>query len=603
MKILSVSIENFRSIRDKVIIPFEAIANRSCFVLLGINESGKSNILHAIALLDSGELNYEEDCHKDAQEEGEEATVSFQLEVDDVAALRARLIEGGINKDLAGKIKFLNISKCIGVDPDGDSLDYYLISIKEDKAFQKYLVVGDVIVPRTTALETKDADGQVTNVLSAEVLEGKLELMLEDFLNEQLPEVIFWRPLNEKYLISTTINLTEFKENPDSCIPLRNCFRIAGIKTDELIKKKIESLSGRPSKVLELQERLSQSVTEHINEKWKEHNVTVKFLIDNLQLSFLVEDNDAHVPKYAVQQRSDGFRHFVSLLLNISAENKAQLLENKIILLDEPEVHLHPSGQRYLRDELLEIAKRNIVFFATHSIYMVDTKNIDRHFSIKKSKGCTTVTATEKDDPYREEVLYEALGTSVLQLIEPNVLIFEGKTDRDIFELYKRKFKVELASQKVSCISADGCKNVIRYTKFFNTKLVKGYVLLDSDLEGVEQRLLILKEPGYNVKNTFEINDIVATGKKSTLEDLFDKSFLEDAVKKHFDLDIDLDVNVPLIEQVKKKLAEHQKPYKEQEKMALRSLFFDNVSKLGKDELKKQLYFKFVKGLSSKIKD
>jgi predicted ATP-dependent endonuclease of OLD family len=41
---------------------------------------------------------------------------------------------------------------------------------------------------------------------------------------------------------------------------------------------------------------------------------------------------------------------------------------NKVILLDEPETHLHPSGQKYLRNELLKISENNLVIYATHSI-------------------------------------------------------------------------------------------------------------------------------------------------------------------------------------------------------------------------------------------
>ncbi|MDP2788854.1 MAG: AAA family ATPase, partial [bacterium] len=46
MKLNRVKIKNFRSIED-----LEIKINPACRVLVGINESGKSNILHALALL------------------------------------------------------------------------------------------------------------------------------------------------------------------------------------------------------------------------------------------------------------------------------------------------------------------------------------------------------------------------------------------------------------------------------------------------------------------------------------------------------------------------------------------------------------------------
>ena len=111
-----------------------------------------------------------------------------------------------------------------------------------------------------------------------------------------------------------------------------------------------------------------------------------------MQFCIFIEEKDRMSEKYDFNQRSDGFKHFFSILLNLSAENKTGQLKNNIILLDEPELHLHPSGQKYLRDELLKIAENNLVIYATHSIYMVDKLNIDRHLSIKKQEGITKLS-------------------------------------------------------------------------------------------------------------------------------------------------------------------------------------------------------------------
>jgi predicted ATP-dependent endonuclease of OLD family len=112
-------------------------------------------------------------------------------------------------------------------------------------------------------------------------------------------------------------------------------------------------------------------------------------------------------------------------LLNISAENSTNSLANKIIILDEPEVHLHPSGIKYLRDELFNISKNNIVFISTHSVYMIDKKNLSRHYKVSKEKSLTEIMQIPEDNPYMDEVIYEALGTSIYEIIEPNMLVFE----------------------------------------------------------------------------------------------------------------------------------------------------------------------------------
>ena len=79
--------------------------------------------------------------------------------------------------------------------------------------------------------------------------------------------------------------------------------------------------------------------------------------------------------RYDFAQRSDGFKRFVSFLLLVSTLVKTKQLENVLLLIDEPEISLHPTGARYLRDELIRISKTNWVVYSTHSIFMRPLKN------------------------------------------------------------------------------------------------------------------------------------------------------------------------------------------------------------------------------------
>ncbi|MFZ3071753.1 MAG: AAA family ATPase, partial [Thermodesulfobacteriota bacterium] len=132
---------------------------------------------------------------------------------------------------------------------------------------------------------------------------------------------------------------------------------------------------------------LGDKVTAHIKKVWPNHPVKIKFQINNFMLSFLVEDEKVKYKSKTTEQRSDGFRQFISFLLTISAESATNQLSNSLLLLDEPETHLHPQAQEYLKDELIKITrndKNNIVFFATHSNYMIDKDHIERCFRVSK---------------------------------------------------------------------------------------------------------------------------------------------------------------------------------------------------------------------------
>ena len=83
-------------------------------------------------------------------------------------------------------------------------------------------------------------------------------------------------------------------------------------------------------------------------------------------------------------------------------------------MLDEPETHLHPQAQEYLKDELIKITRNdanNIVFFATHSNYMIDKEHIERCFRLtKQSNRKTRLEKIELGKTSYSEVNYEVFG-------------------------------------------------------------------------------------------------------------------------------------------------------------------------------------------------
>lgn len=597
MKIKSISIKNYRSIKD-VSFYIKTIANKNCHILLGVNESGKSNILKALNLKETTqeELSYGDDCEKNAESEEKEISVSYELS--NFGIQDEIFVTCNIPKDLSKVIELEKIKRKLSINKDNEKQDYFHIWIKDNKKeFSKYVIFNSEIQLKNEQNLEKDEDNKVINLLKKESLEGYLEGNLFKVFEYNTPKIIFWRSSEEKYLVNNSIDLEQFKDNRDISIPLKNCFNIAGI---DKISQRIDSIVGNPAKKSQLQDELANKVTEHINKVWKEHKINIRFEIDNMQLTFLVEEK-SDTYKFEVDKRSDGFKQFVSIILNLSIENETGVLNNKVILLDEPETHLHPSGQKYLRNELLKISENNLVIYATHSIYMVDTKNLDRHISVKKEGSLTQITQIDKNDPYGEEVLYNALGTSVLEHIEPNVLIVEGKTDRDVLELYFKKLKTDLNPPRLSIISADGVDSIVKYVKFFNNKLIKGFVLLDSDKEGISAKKVILREGSCTTKNTFDINTLFNTKIEATLEDLFNKSYLENAANKLFDSNISFDDNKPLMSQLKKKFQELKKPFKDTEKKELRQSFMKNINKLNKSDLKKEKFYKVAQALIVKI--
>lgn len=222
---------------------------------------------------------------------------------------------------------------------------------------------------------------------------------LDTFFDENLLDyfygkshfIVFWQSTPE-FLLLDDIDLTAFASNPTQIsIPLRNCFLLAGIPKDK-ITSEVNKLSNNVA-INSLQSKLSDFTTQHINELWPEHPITITFQISNKKISLLIEDNGIKYSPKTASQRSDGFKQFLSFLLTVSVENKGSELEKTILLIDEPETHLHPPAQINLMNELINISsnnKKNIVFYATHSNYMIDKNFLNRNYKVVKEKNKNT---------------------------------------------------------------------------------------------------------------------------------------------------------------------------------------------------------------------
>ena len=227
-------------------------------------------------------------------------------------------------------------------------------------------------------------------------------------MSSKAQKTIYWTA-DEKYLISKPINLQQFATNADGVsIPLKNCFKLAGIDYTKYIPLISDSTEREW-----LKDQLGEKVTNHINQVWKKHPIKITFDISDGNLNFHVKDLQSAGRAKTADQRSDGFRQFISFLLTVSAENKNNALENSILLLDEPETHLHPKAQEDILRELIKITqkeKNNIAFFATHSNYMIDKDHLERNAKVEKPQDTTKLRFFEQKESTFSSVNYDVFG-------------------------------------------------------------------------------------------------------------------------------------------------------------------------------------------------
>lgn len=383
MKLQSIQIKNYRSI-ENLTFDTKPLGDKTfTYGLIGVNEAGKSSVLKAMALKE-GLMPLQVKDFKDDKDKSKNIEVIFGYKLDD--------------EEIANYAASPNGEREAGIERIADKVDLNSLAISVSYCYTR-------AAPSSPIVSLDFASSASTEVLS-DADEKHIKTTLEKDVLDRVHKAIFWTA-EDRYLISQPINLTTFAANPEgTSIPLRNCFSLAGI-TD--IRGRIASLSDS-TEIEHLQTELGQEVTQHIKTVWPNHPITITFLITNGLIHFHVKDTGAGSKAKTADQRSDGFKQFISFLLTISAQDRNEEISNSILLLDEPETHLHPQAQEYLLGELIKITqndRNNIVFFATHSNYMIDKIDLSRNFKIEKQVDKTTKSQLSKKISTYASVTYD----------------------------------------------------------------------------------------------------------------------------------------------------------------------------------------------------
>ncbi|MEX0877664.1 MAG: AAA family ATPase [Candidatus Spechtbacterales bacterium] len=421
MKITKITIENYRSIKET---PFNIIKrddNSFTYGLIGINEAGKSSILKAIGLKDGlvDDSGTKLPLLKDFRLK-EEIKITYRYSI---TSKEDKELYEILNKEDSVDNPVPNLEKEVSAIEGGQTQDVEDSKIKEVKK-PKNKILSSLIADYVISFSKASADPEY----STSVFEGDQEIEInnkdefDNFIEENVHKTIFWTA-EDRYLISKPINIEQFINDTNTSIPLRNCFLLSSISQDKIKQELEDALADTPTCEY-LEKRLGKNVTEHINTAWPKHPIEITFKIMDGHINFHVKDIDTEGKAQTSDMRSDGFKQFISFLLTVVAENKNEELQNTIILLDEPETHLHPKAQEHLLAQLVEItnnSKSNIVLFATHSNYMIDKKDLGRYYRVEKIKNQNNEEYTnvrEVDELGKKQTSYAEVSYEVFDILD-----------------------------------------------------------------------------------------------------------------------------------------------------------------------------------------
>jgi len=410
MKIQRIEIENFRSVES-------ASFDTSDFnVFVGQNNHGKTNIFEALNWFYSLSGNLDE--------------IKFMKDKDKVVSVVLHFYD--ISKDLENlknekqKVALEKIIK------DNDTIKIRRISTykegKQRQIFNEEENKWEDPIGRDTAwrdlipkfeyisarkhLEDVAKYGKSTPI--GEMLSGVLEVILEQ---------------NEDYL--------EFKK-----------------KFEELFG---ESDSDDKTQIrLEL-DKLGENVAFYLKKQFPDC-VSVEFKVDNPEIQDLLKRFSTGVNDGILSdasEKGDGMQRALMLSIIQSytefRKNNEDVNKTFIFMIDEGELHLHPTAQRALKKALLDISGQgDQVLINTHSsVLVVDDFDDQIIFKVEKIGQSTTVTPV-RNSREKSNIVYELLGGSPADLLLPkNFLIVEGPSefqfiDRVISRFYEDKPEIQI---------------------------------------------------------------------------------------------------------------------------------------------------------------
>lgn len=179
-----------------------------------------------------------------------------------------------------------------------------------------------------------------------------------------------------------------------------------------------------------------------------------------------------------------------------------------IIMMEDPEIFLHPHLQKISSEVLYRLSKKNQVIFSTHSPNMIFNFSSRQIRQVVLDKDyCTTV----KEESDVDEIL-DDLGYTANDLMNVSfVFIVEGKQDSNRLPLLLERYYKEIYDengnlQRISIIPTNSCTNIKTYAnlKYINKLYLKDQFLMIRDSDGKNPKQLARQLCSYYAQRSHE---------------------------------------------------------------------------------------------------
>ncbi len=563
MKLKRYNVFNFRSILESGWIDCDDVTT-----LVGVNESGKSNLLLALWKLRpvrNGDIDILHDMPVDRLSE-------LRYEIDEVKFVTA---EFELNDD-----EFSNIEEAYVIEKEEQNI------LEVSRYYNgKYLVRLNNIPVNKFKLKANEQEEAENDSQKDNGLFNLVMKMMPKFVYYSnygnltskiyLPHAVTWLkeeevtgiPRNEEQIRTLRILFDYVNLSPEEILTLgRDAIDIAneGLSNRNKVPEKvhIEKAEKAKEKRSILLQSASTNLTKQFKEWWKQGEYKFRFEADGDYFTILVSD-EKRPAEVDLGLRSTGLQWFLSFYLTFLVESE-EAHENAILLLDEAGLTLHPLAQKDLVRFFNSLSERNQIINTTHSPFIVDTDNMDRCKVVYSAENGLTEVSNDlrKKDKTNNASIYAvhtALGLSVSDVLLQGcqVIIVEGTSDQHYLNAIKNylisKNKIN-PNKELIFVPSGGVKNISSISSILGGKNNElPYVIVDSDQSGIDLKTKLIKSLYKdNDDKILEIKDYTDM-ENSEIEDLVSYKILEKPLIKMLrdcDDDFEYNENQPLVNQL-----------------------------------------------------
>ena len=461
MRIARLQIENFRSI-----VSLDMRVPQLC-ALVGPNNGGKSNILQAVRRLLGSEYGpriYDfdlDDVHGRDPEKEIEICLTFD------PPLEYRKLQG------VDPVSIPSVRLCLTHYRRGEK--------KGQRRLEQTCLKADGTTP--TVQTTHPRKGQppkfepITNVpneVRAQI--PFIWIGTDRSLKEQLPSAR-WSLLRRMFE-----EVNEELHSPTEVIEVDGKRVTRAQRFDELLSDALKLL--RTAGFEEIEKTIKKHALEHLGLDCDEDAIDLYFTpMDSFEfyksLDLIVREADFAI---SATRMGEGMQNAIVLAVLRAFEETRR--KGAIILIEEPEMFLHPQMQRSLYSTLERLGETNQVIYSTHSPHFVSVPQFSNVAIVRKDKdrGTTVTQSNVVANEAKLERLRQMFVNDPAELFfAKRVLVVEGDTEALVIPAFAERARLDLDSAGGTLIGVGGKKALVDYVDLALSFGIPTGILYDRD--------------------------------------------------------------------------------------------------------------------------